>query len=63
MDTESYRSFVVRLWYEQDGEWHGEVEHIQSGNRLSFAALAHLLAFFQLAVAVPHMRVIVSEEL
>lgn len=62
MDTESYMSFVVRLWCEPNGEWCGEVEHIQSGNRWSFTVLAHLLDFLRLAVDAPQVLVMLSEE-
>lgn len=44
-----YASFLVRLWRSGDsapdssnGDWQGEVEHIQSGQRWRFASLAGL---------------------
>lgn len=45
-----YASFLVRLWYSTgpapegpQGDWQGEVEHIQSGERRSFASVGELL--------------------
>lgn len=56
MELDSYMSFVVRLWCEPpENTWRGEVEHIQSGNRWSFASLAHLLDFLHLAAEQPHV--------
>ena len=47
-----YASFLVRLWREAEVEaaapaadWHGEVEHIQSGQHWSFSALEEVLDF------------------
>jgi hypothetical protein len=44
-----YASFLVRLWRSDEpqpdepvGDWQGEVEHIQSGQRWRFASLAGL---------------------
>ena len=55
MGFDGYMSFVVRLWCDPAGsEWRGEVEHIQSGNRWSFASLAHLLDFLRLATDTPY---------
>jgi hypothetical protein len=49
-----YASFLVRLWREEDperpgrfGDWQGEVEHIQSGRRWTFARLDELLGFLR----------------
>lgn len=49
-----YASFLVRLWREEDpersgrlGDWQGEVEHIQSGQRWAFAGLDELLGFLR----------------
>ena len=53
MGPDGYMSFVVRLWCDAAGEWRGEVEHIQSGNRWSFASLAHTLDFLRLAASAP----------
>jgi hypothetical protein len=55
MQPEEYGSFLVRLWYaRQDGDrqrpGHAEVEHIQSGSRLSFHTCDTLLAFLQQAI-------------
>jgi hypothetical protein len=47
--TVEYRSFLIRLWREVDvdnapaGEWHGEVEHIQSGQCWNLEAAEALL--------------------
>ncbi|MBC8163692.1 MAG: hypothetical protein H7Z42_20995 [Roseiflexaceae bacterium] len=49
MQPDGYMSFVVRMWRDQPGGvWHGEVEQIQTGERWSFAVLAHLLDFLRL---------------
>lgn len=47
---QEYASFLIRMWREVDPaapsamtEWHGEIEHIQSGRRASFSALAEML--------------------
>jgi hypothetical protein len=47
-----YASFLVRLWRERSPEqpapaidWHGEVEHIQSGRRWTFSSLGQVLSF------------------
>ncbi|MGC8875050.1 MAG: hypothetical protein ACP5SI_11480 [Chloroflexia bacterium] len=47
-----YASFLVRLSREagkgpEDVEWHGEVEHIQSGQRWMFPTLEDLLQFLR----------------
>ncbi len=49
-----YASFLVRLWREDDperpgrfGDWQGEVEHIQSGQRFAFGRLDELLGFLR----------------
>jgi hypothetical protein len=41
-----YASFLIRMWREVDPaapgsvvEWHGEIEHIQSGRRYTFETL------------------------
>jgi hypothetical protein len=46
---DQYASFLVRLWRSAEprpngsnGDWQGEVEHIQSGRRWRFASLAGL---------------------
>ena len=53
-----YASFLVRLWRtaepESDGssgDWQGEVEHIQSGLRVTFASPVQLLQFLSQALA------------
>ncbi len=45
-----YASFLVRLWRSAEpapddpqDDWHGEVEHIQSGGHEAFASMAELL--------------------
>lgn len=52
----TYASFLVRLWREGDPErgipaadWQGEVQHIQTGQRCSFATLEELLGFLRQA--------------
>lgn len=50
----AYASFLVRMWRECDPErsevvsdWHGEVEHIQSGQRYTFRTLDETLSFLR----------------
>ena len=52
--TTRYASFLVRLWREDDpqrpgrlGDWQGEVEHIQTGQRWTFTTLDELLGFLR----------------
>jgi hypothetical protein len=49
-----YASFLVRLWRQIGGElenasveWHGEIEHIQTGKRRAFDTLEDLLDFLR----------------
>ncbi len=48
-----YASFLIRLWREARaagmpaGEWHSEIEHIQSGRRWTFDTMEELLDFFR----------------
>jgi hypothetical protein len=49
---QEYASFLIRMWREVDpaapytaAEWHGEVEHIQSGQHSKFASEAELWEF------------------
>jgi hypothetical protein len=49
-----YTSYLVRLWQEADedpaseaSQWQGEVEHVQSGERLAFSGLDALPALLQ----------------
>jgi hypothetical protein len=55
-----YASFLVRLWRAEDpkwparfGDWQGEVEHIQSGQRWTFVRLDELLGFLRRLVEEP----------
>ncbi len=55
-----YASFFVRLWRshhaEEDtsmGEWHGEVEHVQTGMKWEFDNVDELLAFLARQFAHP----------
>ena len=50
---QEYASFLIRMWREADPaapnamtEWHGEIEHIQSGRHSNFNTLAELLDDF-----------------
>ena len=47
----SYRSFLVRLWLEVDGDghdrWRGEVEQIQSGRRRGFTSFDDLMTLLR----------------
>ena len=43
-------TFIVRFWREWTGaetRWRGRIEHVQSGQRADFLALAALLSFFR----------------
>jgi hypothetical protein len=46
---QEYASFLIRMWRELDpappaeeAEWHGEIEHIQSGQQSTFASVTEL---------------------
>ncbi len=48
----TYLSLLVRMWHEEDskaaatpGDWHSEVEHIQSGQQWKFETLNDLVNF------------------
>jgi hypothetical protein len=49
-----YASFLIRLWsireatLPAEGVWQGELQHIQSGQRWTFATFDELLAFLYL---------------
>jgi hypothetical protein len=56
--SEAYQSYLVRLWRhpgedrapepgQASQDWHGEIEHIQSGQRWMFTTLDELLAFWR----------------
>jgi len=52
--TSMYISYLVRIWQDEpaggEGEppaWQGEVLHIQSGSKVSFEDLDHLLRYLQ----------------
>jgi hypothetical protein len=52
MQTESYMSFLVRLWRDQPGDeqpcdWCGELEQIQTGTRWCFSTYSELLAYLR----------------
>ena len=52
MQPEGYMSFLVRLWRDhpgndQQGDWQGELEQIQTGTCWSFSTHRELLAFLQ----------------
>lgn len=47
-----YASFLVRLWHcaesapeDSNGQWQGEIEHIQSGRRWAFGSAQELWHF------------------
>ena len=55
---EPQNTFVVRFWWEWQGEgseprrvWRGRVEHVQSGEGMTFRDLRQLLAFMERFVA------------
>lgn len=49
----TYASFLIRLWSttsrepRQASEWQGEIQHLQSGQRQTFATLTELLVLLQ----------------
>ena len=49
--TSRYRSFLLRLWQEEDMDgtatWRGEAESIQTGRQWQFAGLESIIAFFR----------------
>ena len=56
--AQEYASFLVRLWRcgvpaagGPSGEWQGEVEHIQSGQRWGFNSLSELWHFLNQQMA------------
>lgn len=49
-DSTATATFVVRFWHEWTGmaaRWRGRVEHVQSGQGVSFLAMDEMLAFLQ----------------
>jgi hypothetical protein len=43
-------TFVVRFWYETsagEGRWRGQIEHVQSGERVAFLALDAMVGFLR----------------
>ena len=66
-----YASFIVRLWCkdspntrETTADLHSEVEHIQTGQRWSFATLDETLSFLrQQANALDELALPVSEQI
>ncbi len=58
--TVKYASFLVRLWRRCPpdastpvGEWHGEVEYIQTGMKCEFNEMEELLKFLTQCTAYP----------
>lgn len=48
--TRPTSTFVVRFWYETSaGErrWRGQIEHVQSGERVAFLELDAMLSFLR----------------
>lgn len=52
--TPSQHTFIVRFWWEGEGMgtdwtkgWRGRVEHVQSGEGLSFTEMSQLFTFIQ----------------
>lgn len=49
---DGYNSYLVRFWREGDrekpeGEWHGEVESVQTGHKWQFHHLIEMMQFIQ----------------
>ena len=64
----TYHSFLVRLWREPDvkwaalaSDWQSEIEHIQSGQRWSFATLDEMLDFLRQQMLDPISSIVESE--
>jgi len=38
-------SFVVRIYYTENGTWQGQVAHVQSGEMYSFQSMLELMRF------------------
>ena len=58
MEVKTYASFLIRRWCDphsqnEIGDWHAEVECIQTGMRWGFSAPADLFAFLERAIAAP----------
>jgi hypothetical protein len=58
MQPDGYTSFLIRLWQtpmesEVQVGWCGELEHVQSGVRLSFGTLCELLEFLRQSTVNP----------
>lgn len=49
VDAPSYRSFLLRIWHDQAGSRHCEVEAIQSGELIEFPSLDAALTFIRRA--------------
>ncbi|MEZ4735831.1 MAG: hypothetical protein R3E79_52750 [Caldilineaceae bacterium] len=49
----TYASFLIRLWSTtsreppQAGEWQGEIQHLQSGQRQTFVTLTEMVVLLQ----------------
>jgi hypothetical protein len=61
--TLQYASFLIRLWREPNADpappaagWHGEVEHIQSGQHWVFSTMDDLLLFLRRQAGHPEVR-------
>jgi hypothetical protein len=57
-EDEPQNTFVIRFWWEWQGEgsgrtrnWRGRIEHVQSGEGISFRDRHQLLAFIEHFVA------------
>lgn len=58
LPNSTYLSFILRIWRERDlerpdsplGEWQGEVEHIQTGERRSFNSIDAVVDFLRAQV-------------
>ena len=59
LSSSTYLSFILRIWRERDlerpdspvGQWQGEVEHIQTGERVSFSSIDAVIEFLRDQVA------------
>ena len=59
--TSPSSTFVVRFWHETsagEGRWRGQIEHVQSGERVAFLELDAMLSFlrrFGVEAGDPHL--------
>lgn len=50
-------TFIVRIWREwsETPEWRGQIEHVQSSNKIAFVTLKEMVRFIQGLVSMPNV--------